>query len=216
MHLRSQEEEIVNAYTHLLWCLFSVVYFFTYILTTNIPSKFVVSSLLMIGLSSWTFFSSYWYHSTCGRKKSQNREIDKTSIFLMITGCGSSLNMSLVDPTASLVCTTIMLFSGFFLTFLYVYLKKPTEIFSITSYILLGWYCILPITGLFGENVYNLSSSVWSIIGGGIAYTIGLLFYAKDSIKWNHTIWHLCVMVGYILHLHGHFKVVKFVSISSL
>ena len=213
MHLRSEEEEVVNAYTHLLWCVLSVVLFFVIIFTKQLPEKFIVSTLLMLGLSSWTFFSSYWYHSSIGRKKTQNREVDKTSIFLMITGCGSSINIALVDPNISSMCSAGLLLTGSLLTFLYVCQKRPTEAFSIASYILLGWACILPITGLFGENIYNLSSGSWSIMAGGVAYTIGLLFYAKDSIKWNHTIWHICVMIGYVFHLHGHFEVINYVSI---
>ncbi len=211
---RTQEEEIVNAYTHLLCCIFSLTALGFFMFSSNTPVRFKISSLLMMGLSSWTFFSSYWYHSTSKRSKEQNREVDKTSIFLMITGCGTALNLGIIDPVTSSICSSILIFLGCLLTFLYVYQKTPSEIFSVTSYILLGWSCILPVTGVLGENVYNLSSSGWSVIAGGVAYSIGILYYARDSIKWNHTKWHICVMIGYAFHIHSHYKTIQFVSIS--
>ena len=108
----------------------------------------------------------------------------------------------------------ILLISGSVLTGLYAHIKNPPESFTVTSYLLLGWFCVLPITGLIGDSLYNVTSSGWLIIAGGIAYSVGVLFYAKDSIKWNHTRWHICVMIGYSLHLFGHYRVIKHVLIT--
>jgi hemolysin III len=75
---------------------------------------------------------------------------------------------------------------------------------------LLGWLCILPITGIFGKTVYSASSSIWFIILGGLFYSTGLLFYARDSIKWNHTRWHIFVMLGYLMHVIAHYQVINY------
>lgn len=217
MHLvptRSADEEIVNAYTHLAWSILSIVFMIIFLSDSDLPVRYKTSTIMMAGLSAWTFFSSFLYHSTEGRKKFQNREVDKSSIFLMIVGCGVSLNMSCMDPVAASISCTILIVIGSALTLVYTHTKKPTEVFSVTSYVLLGWFCILPITGFLGETLYSATSSSWMVVAGGIAYSIGILFYSRDSIKWNHTRWHICVMMGYMFHLAGHYTVMKYASIS--
>ena len=206
---RSADEEIINSYTHLLWSILSLVFMIVFLAESGLPAKYKTSTLFMTGLSAWTFFSSFLYHSTKGRKKYQNREVDKTSIFLMIIGCGVSINMSCINPWAASISCTILIIAGSILTLLYTHTKKPTEVLSVTSYVLLGWFCILPVTGFLGDTLYSITSSSWMIIAGGISYSVGILFYARDSIKWNHTYWHLCVMTGYIFHLVGHYSAIK-------
>lgn len=214
IHSRSHDEETINAYTHLVWALLSLTFMFMFLIQENLPIKYKTSTIMMTGLSAWTFISSFLYHSSKGRKKSQNREVDKASIFLMITGCGVSLNMSCADPVVSSISSSILILTGCLLTLLYTHFKNPTEAFSVTSYVLLGWFCVLPITGFLGDSLYTTTSSSWMIIAGGISYSIGILFYAKDSIKWNHTRWHICVMLGYAFHLAGHYAVMQSVLVA--
>jgi len=38
------------------------------------------------------------------------------------------------------------------------------------------------------------------LLAGGIAYTVGILFYAIDRIPYNHAIWHLFVIAGSVCH----------------
>ena len=164
----------------------------------------------MMGFSSWTFFSSYLYHVSKERKKKRNREVDKTAIFLMITGTGVSLSLSCENQILSLVGSIFVIILGCLLLATYIYKKEPSEAFSITSYVSLGCFCILPVTGVFGENLYAYTSSSWLIILGIICYCIGILFYSRDSIKWNHTKWHVFVMVGFLFHVVGHYRTIIF------
>ena len=214
MPMRSLDEEVVNAYTHLMWSIISVVFLLLFLFDSDISFKFKTSSLMITGLPGWTFFSSFLYHSSQGRKKIKNRELDKTSIFLMIMGCGISINMSCIDSYAAILSCAFLAVITATLVLVYTHQESPTESFSLTSYVLLGWFCILPLTGVLGDTVYSQSSSTWFIIFGGISYSAGILFYSKDSVKWNHTIWHLFVMLGYALHLAGHYKVLQHASIT--
>lgn len=212
--LRSSDEETINAYTHLLWAVLSSVFAVILLIDPDVTFKFKVATIMMTGLSGWTFISSFLYHSSTNRKKVQNREVDKASIFLMITGCGVSLNMTCVDPLMATISCSILILAGTFLTFVYTHKESASEVFSVTSYVLLGWFCALPLTGLIGDSLYNISSNAWLVVAGGISYSIGVLFYAKDSVKWNHTWWHVFVMLGYGFHIAGHYYVVQYASIA--
>jgi hemolysin III len=40
---------------------------------------------------------------------------------------------------------------------------------------------------------------VW-LVAGGLAYTIGAVFYAAKRLPFNHAIWHLFVVAGSVFH----------------
>ena len=41
------------------------------------------------------------------------------------------------------------------------------------------------------------------ILAGGLAYTIGTIFYTRESLKYNHAIWHLFVLAGTCCHFQA-------------
>lgn len=127
----------------------------------------------------------------------------------MITGTGVSINLGADSEIIAAVSCAFLLFVGCLLTAIYARKKKSSEAFSLTSYILLGWFCVLPITGILGDNMYRDTVNTHLIILGGILYSAGILYYARDSVKWNHTKWHLFVMAGYLTHLAAHYRVVS-------
>ena len=44
-------------------------------------------------------------------------------------------------------------------------------------------------------------NGIWLLVSGGLAYTIGVIFYVlQNKIKYMHSIWHLWILVGSILH----------------
>ena len=49
--------------------------------------------------------------------------------------------------------------------------------------------------------VENLSADglTW-LLAGGLAYTVGAIFYGINKLKFNHAIFHLFVLAGSICH----------------
>ena len=56
------------------------------------------------------------------------------------------------------------------------------------------------LTGL--GNGYDLAKSGDRplLIGGGVVYTLGIIFYRLKNVRYAHSIWHLFVLGGSILH----------------
>ncbi|WP_445009872.1 hemolysin III family protein [Vreelandella stevensii] len=51
------------------------------------------------------------------------------------------------------------------------------------------------------EMTSNLSTTSMALLAaGGIAYTLGGIFYAVRTIPYNHAIWHLFVIAGSVCH----------------
>ena len=65
------------------------------------------------------------------------------------------------------------------------------EILFLLCYLGMGWFIIIDIQTLF--EIIN-SKAKLLLVAGGISYTIGVLFYAFDKIKFFHSIWHIFVL----------------------
>ena len=63
----------------------------------------------------------------------------------------------------------------------------------IVSYLLLGWIGVVLIQPLWASTG---AAPVLLIMAGGLAYTLGVIFYAANRIPHNHAIWHVFVMAG--------------------
>lgn len=70
-------------------------------------------------------------------------------------------------------------------------------------YIALGWMAIIAIVPLY--RVFGWAGLGW-LVGGGLAYTIGVIFFAIDRLvprtKWwgMHELFHIFVVLGSALH----------------
>jgi hemolysin III len=72
-------------------------------------------------------------------------------------------------------------------------------------YILMGWMLLVPL--LWGPLLANMPlNSLLLLLGGGIAYTLGAVFYAIKKpnpfpgVFGFHEIFHLLVITGAVLH----------------
>ena len=71
------------------------------------------------------------------------------------------------------------------------------KLLSTLFYIAMGWLAIVAIKPMTEQL------SAWAltwIFSGGVAYTLGTLFYMSRRIRYTHTIWHGFVLAGSGLH----------------
>ena len=72
------------------------------------------------------------------------------------------------------------------------------EIISALFYLVMGWLVILALGPLV--RALPRPALLW-LLGGGVAYTTGLAFYALDSrLRFGHAVWHLFVLAGSACH----------------
>lgn len=79
----------------------------------------------------------------------------------------------------------------------YALFGSKMRVFSAISYVIMGWLIVFawkPLTKLCPAETCSF------LIYGGIAYTVGCIFYALKKIKWTHCVWHLFVVAGSVLH----------------
>jgi hemolysin III len=88
------------------------------------------------------------------------------------------------------------------LVFTLVYIHGPRWLTTVI-YVLMGWMLLIPLNQLLAAMPLNL---ILLLLGGGIAYTLGAVFYAIKKpnpfpgIFGFHEIFHLLVILGAALH----------------
>ena len=68
---------------------------------------------------------------------------------------------------------------------------------STVMYVVMGWTAVL-----FAKPMWDAvgPTGVMWILAGGVAYTGGVVFYARDRLRYRHFAWHLCVIAGSACH----------------
>jgi len=144
------------------------------------------------------YSSSSIYHYVINTKlKKRLQVLDHISIYYLILGSYapvclitlydySGINIFIAVLTLSIVGTLKKLFFA-----------TKYEFISLLFYLTMGWLIVFDIDSLF--NLINFNAKLLLILGG-VSYTFGIIFYAFDKIKYFHSIWHLFVLAGSVLH----------------
>jgi hemolysin III len=68
---------------------------------------------------------------------------------------------------------------------------------SALVYLLQGWLIVFAARALIGAVGWHCAA--W-LAAGGLAYTLGIAFFALDRIRYFHAAWHVFVLAGSIAH----------------
>lgn len=198
MTIQSQFEERLNALTHAIGAVLGIVALVLLIIYNSNKTDYSLFSVIVYGLSIIILFSaSTLYHSVKDEgKKHYFRIVDHVSIYLLIAGTYTPV--LLITLSESLGWTLFYLVWGIaaFGVILKLFFTGKFEVFSTLLYLVMGWLIIFDFTNLaklFGDGILFL-------FAGGLAYTVGIVFYAIHRIPYNHVIWHLFVLAGAIFH----------------
>ena len=200
-----KQEELWNVITHGTGALLSVAAFVLLVFFSAFKgTKMDVAASLVFGASLVLLYSaSTIYHAVYKLKwKRIFQRIDHLCIYVLIAGT--------YTPVALLGLKGVWGWSvfGFIWAFAiagFIFKFSPLRRFeklSLTLYALMGWLIIIAIKPLI-ENV--AVGALYYLLGGGLCYTIGIYFFAKEKIPYNHAIWHVFVLGGSALHFFGIF-----------
>ena len=68
---------------------------------------------------------------------------------------------------------------------------------STIAYVLMGWVVIFAIKPLI-ENL-PVKGLLW-LLAGGLFYTVGAILYSMKSVRYNHAVFHIFVLLGSFSH----------------
>jgi hemolysin III len=71
------------------------------------------------------------------------------------------------------------------------------EVASALVYLAQGWVAVVAVVPLIHSLGWH--GLMW-MGGGGLAYTLGIVFFALDRLPYFHALWHLFVLAGSVAH----------------
>ena len=71
-------------------------------------------------------------------------------------------------------------------------------IFSTGLYLVMGWLAVIAVRPLWAQ--LPAASIAW-LAAGGMAYTVGVGFFAARRLRYGHFVWHLFVVAGTTCHV---------------
>ena len=153
---------------------------------------FYVFGLILVYLSS-----SLYHFTTNPILKEKFRIFDHISIYYLIAGSyAPACLITLYDGQGLfifLTVTTLALFG----TILKIFLTGKFEFLFLLLYLAMGWLIVIEFNNIL---LYMDLYGIYLMVIGGVCYTLGIIFYSLDKLKYAHTIWHLFVLVGSISH----------------
>lgn len=195
-----RSEEVWNTITHGIGAVLSVfaLILMLYYSIVN-GSKLAIFSSFAFGLGLVLLYTaSTVYHATENQKKKKIlQQLDHLCIYLLIAGTYTPV--MLVGLNGVWGWTMFGLVWGIaIIGFIFKFSPlRKNEKLSLILYALMGWVAVIAIKPLFE----NLSTGALVHLGlGGLAYTVGIYFFANEKIRYNHLIWHLFVLAGSTFH----------------
>jgi len=193
-------EEIANGVTHGAGALLSIAALVLLVVFSVLRGGVLyIVSYSVFGASLIILYTmSTLYHSiTAPRAKRVLEVLDHSSIYILIAGTYTAFALTALPAAMGwwlfgivwgLAALGIALKAVYFDRF---------KLLSVLGYVAMGWL----IAPAFGELRKSLPpESLIFLVAGGVAYTVGAIFYVMKRVKWFHAIWHLFVLAGSACH----------------
>jgi hemolysin III len=191
--------EKFNAWTHLVGAILAFVGAIWMLVVASLHGDvWKVVSMAIYGVTLVTLYSaSTVYHSVRGRAKVIMQKVDHFSIYLLIAG--SYTPFCLVTLRGPWGWTLFGVVWTLAVIGILQEIKPRSEarIMSLVIYAVMGWIVLVAVKPLIAA--LGMAGFIW-LATGGVLYTVGIIFFARDHIRHWHGIWHLFVVAGSLLH----------------
>lgn len=193
-------EEIANGITHGLGVALSIAALavlaavaYAYGTALHLVSVSVYGATLVL-----LYTASTLYHSLSGTRACNIMKIiDHASIYLLIAGTYTPFTLiTLRGPWGWSLFGTVwgLAVLGVALEAFWVFRPKWV---SAVVFLGMGWMVVFAIRPLLAALPL---SGVRLLVAGGLAYTVGCVFYLLKRVPYMHAVWHLWVLAGSALH----------------
>ena len=140
------------------------------------------------------FLTSALYHGIRHvQAKRILRTIDHCTIFLLIAGTYTPIALLILGDHSGWVLMTavwVLALAGIVLRIIW-----PRHLLKlrIGLYLALGWLIIAWVKPIFGVLGF---SGTGFLVSGGLAYSLGVIFFIWQKLPFNQMVWHLFVIIG--------------------
>jgi hemolysin III len=194
--MQSAGEELANSISHGIGLCAALIGAPILLLEARRSSPgFFLGTVIFAVTLSMLYLGSTLYHAwPQTRGKSVLRTLDHSAIFLLIAGTYTPFTLGPLrgfwGSTILAVVWALAIFGVFLKT-----TRGPSRHpkLSMTLYLGTGWLALIAARPM--TVAIPFPALVW-LVAGGIAYTMGVLFFVNERLRYAHFVWHLFVLAG--------------------
>jgi hemolysin III len=199
-HLETPLEEVASAITHGVGTLLAVAGLVALVVlagasgdTMRVVTLSIFGACLVL-----TYLASTLYHALPrGRWKYRALILDHASIYLLIAGSYTPVLLVVLYGTWGWTLLGIIWTTAAVGVVLKLFFVERFRLLSTMMYVVMGWILVVAIKPMLAV----MPAGGWGwLVGGGVAYTLGVAFYLWERLPFNHAIWHLFVIAGSVCH----------------
>ena len=141
--------------------------------------------------------SSLYHSAKRPGRKARLKVLDHCAIYLLIAGTYTPFTLlALHGKPGWILFAAIWTLAAIGVVFK-LFSTGRFRLFSTLVYVAMGWLVLFAIRPVWAAlDAWTLG---W-LFAGGIAYTLGTLFYMRRSWPYSHSVWHLFVIAGGVCH----------------
>jgi len=203
----SKGEEIFNAVSHGIGAGLGIAALVLMIIfaVTGAGTAIDIVGVCIFGATLIILYTiSTIYHSLTNEKaKKIFRILDHCSIYVLIAGTFTPICFSLIDTVGykMIILVSAIWAAAILGIVLYACFPKKLKVLHVALYLVMGWSIMfLAKDFIAGLRVANAMATLYFLLAGGIAYTVGVIFYAFKKVPYFHSVFHLFVLGGSICH----------------
>jgi len=166
--------------------------------SVHCPAQIVISCSIFAGTLVLVYLCSTLYHSLVRtRARHVFHVLDHAAIYLLIAGTYTPFTLvslrGAVGWALFAIVWTLVIAGVIFKSFM----VGRFAVASALVYLLQGWLVVFAWRPLV--HAIGWPGLLW-LGAGGVAYTLGILFFALDRIPYFHAAWHVFVLAGSCAH----------------
>jgi hemolysin III len=192
----TKSEEIVNILPHGIGIGLAIAALTLLVVFAGIKGDaWAIVSCAIFGVTMITlYFGSTMCHATIGKRGECFFEVwDSVAIYALIAGTYTPF--LLVNLRGFLGWIVFAILWGIVLFGSYMKIRNPKQQprWMVALYVAMGWTLLFILPAMIRSIPVR---GLWFILAGGLAYTIGVIFYLWRRMKFSHAVWHLFVIGG--------------------
>ena len=188
-------EEKINAISHALGALLAAIAsIFMLVKGSYLPlGQFIGLCVYALSLILLFAASSLYHYAESPQRRGWYKKLDHTAIYYLIAGTYTPfLSIALPTAKAQYLLIALWVIAGIGTLFKLVFIHRFQKI-SLIAYLAMGWLALLVMDDM---QRFLSDQALTYLVIGGLAYTIGALFYALKRVRYTHAIWHVFVLIG--------------------
>jgi hemolysin III len=195
---RNVAEEFANSLTHAFGLVLAIVGLLILLVETHNGGAREIVSCTVYGVTLVLVYATSVLYHGAKRETSKRwlRTLDHVAIFLLIAGTYTPFVLiALRGAWGWTLFAIVWALAAIGTVFELTGLRRFRGV-MIALYVGMGWVGVIAIRPLMAALPLP---GILLVFGGGVSYTLGVIFYSWRGLRYHHAVWHLFVVGGSVL-----------------